>query len=310
MSFVHLHVHTEYSLLDGACRIDGLAKRVKELGQSAVAVTDHGVMYGAIDFYRACLKEGIKPIIGCEVYVTPPDRTRFDKVHEFDAESRHLVLLCRNEEGYRNLSYMVSMAYMEGFYIKPRVDMDLLRQYSGGLIALSACLAGEIPRRLVNGSYDAARDYALELRDIFGEENFYLELQDHGIKDQAVVNQGLLRIHEETGIPLVCTNDCHYLAPADAESHDVLLCIQTGKLVEDENRMRYEPRNFYVRSTEEMADLFSQYPDALENTQRIADRCNLTFTFGKYHLPRFAVPDGYTAQTYIRKLCELSLIHI
>ena len=304
MSFVHLHVHTEYSLLDGACRIDGLAKRVKELGQSAVAVTDHGVMYGAIDFYRACLKEGIKPIIGCEVYVTPPDRTRFDKVHEFDAESRHLVLLCRNEEGYRNLSYMVSMAYMEGFYIKPRVDMDLLRQYSGGLIALSACLAGEIPRRLVNGSYDAARDYALELRDIFGEENFYLELQDHGIKDQAVVNQGLLRIHEETGIPLVCTNDCHYLAPADAESHDVLLCIQTGKLVEDENRMRYEPRNFYVRSTEEMADLFSQYPDALENTQRIADRCNLTFTFGKYHLPRFAVPDGYTAQTYIRKLCE------
>ena len=304
MSFVHLHVHTEYSLLDGACRIDGLAKRVKELGQSAVAVTDHGVMYGAIDFYRACLKEGVKPIIGCEVYVAPAGRSRFDKVHEFDAESRHLVLLCRNEEGYRNLSYMVSMAYLEGFYIKPRVDMDLLRQYSGGLIALSACLAGEIPRQLLNGSYDAARDYALELRDIFGEENFYLELQDHGIKDQAVVNQGLLRLHEETGIPLVCTNDCHYLAPEDAESHDVLLCIQTGKLVEDENRMRYEPRNFYVRSTEEMEALFSQYPDALENTQRIADRCDLTFTFGKYHLPRFEVPEGYTAQTYIRKLCE------
>ena len=174
MSFVHLHVHTEYSLLDGACRIDGLAKRVKELGQSAVAVTDHGVMYGAIDFYRACLKEGVKPIIGCEVYVAPAGRSRFDKVHEFDAESRHLVLLCRNEEGYRNLSYMVSMAYLEGFYIKPRVDMDLLRQYSGGLIALSACLAGEIPRQLLNGSYDAALDYALELRDIFGEENFYL----------------------------------------------------------------------------------------------------------------------------------------
>ena len=304
MSFVHLHVHTEYSLLDGACRIDGLAKRVRELGQSAVAVTDHGVMYGAIDFYRACLKEGVKPIIGCEVYVAPAGRTRFDKIHEFDAESRHLVLLCRNEEGYRNLSYMVSMAYLEGFYIKPRVDMDLLRQYSGGLIALSACLAGEIPRQLLNGSYDAARDYALELRDIFGEENFYLELQDHGIRDQAVVNQGLLRLHEETGIPLVCTNDCHYLAPEDAESHDVLLCIQTGKLVEDENRMRYEPRNFYVRSTEEMENLFSQYPDALENTQRIADRCELTFTFGKYHLPRFAVPEGYTAQTYIRKLCE------
>ena len=207
MSFVHLHVHTEYSLLDGACRIDGLAKRVRELGQSAVAVTDHGVMYGAIDFYRACLKEGVKPIIGCEVYVAPAGRSRFDKVHEFDAESRHLVLLCRNEEGYRNLSYMVSMAYLEGFYIKPRVDMDLLRRYSGGLIALSACLAGEIPRQLLNGSYAVARDYALELRDIFGEENFYLELQDHGIKDQAVVNQGLLRLHEETGIPLVCTND-------------------------------------------------------------------------------------------------------
>ena len=202
------------------------------------------------------------------------------------------MLLCRNEEGYRNLSYMVSMAYLEGFYIKPRVDMDLLRQYSGGLIALSACLAGEIPRYLVNGNYDAARDYALEMRDIFGEDNFYLELQDHGIKDQAVVNQGLLRLHEETGIPLVCTNDCHYLAPADAESHDVLLCIQTGKLVEDENRMRYEPRNFYVRSTKEMEGLFSQYPDALENTQRIADRCDLTFTFGKYHLPPISGAGG------------------
>ena len=290
MSFVHLHVHTEYSLLDGFCRIDGLAKRVRELGQTAVAITDHGVMYGAVDFYRACKKEGVKPIIGCEVYVAPAGRTRFQKVHEFDAESRHLVLLCRDEEGYRNLSYMVSKAFVEGFYIKPRVDMDLLRSHSRGLIALSACLAGEIPKRLVNGSYDAARDYALEMRDIFGEDGFYLELQDHGIRDQAVVNAGLLRIHEETGIPLVCTNDCHYLAPEDAESHDVLLCIQTGKLLEDENRMRYEPRNFYVRSTEEMEALFSQYPDALENTQRIADRCDLTFTFGKYHLPRFQVP--------------------
>ena len=248
MSFVHLHVHTEYSLLDGFCKINGLAKRVKELGQTAVAITDHGVMYGAIDFYRACKAEGIKPIIGCEVYVTPQDRTRFDRVHELDAESRHLVLLCRNEEGYKNLSYMVSKGFVEGFYIKPRIDMALLRKHCGGLIALSACLAGEIPKRLVNGEYENAKAYALEMRDLFGEDGFYLELQDHGIRNQAVVNQGLLRLHEETGIPLVCTNDCHYLAPEDAESHDVLLCIQTGKLVEDEKRMRYEPRNFYVRS--------------------------------------------------------------
>ena len=304
MSFVHLHVHTEYSLLDGFCKINGLAKRVKELGQTAVAVTDHGVMYGAIDFYRACKAEGIKPIIGCEVYVTPQGRSRRDRVHDLDAESRHLVLLCRNEEGYKNLSYMVSKGFVDGFYIKPRIDMELLRQYSGGLIALSACLAGEIPKRLMNGEYENAKRYALEMRELFGEDGFYLELQDHGIREQAVVNQGLLRLHEETGIPLVCTNDCHYLAPEDAEAHDVLLCIQTGKLVEDEKRMRYEPRNFYVRSTEEMEKLFSRYPDAIANTEKIAGLCNLEFTFGKYHLPEFAVPEGETAQTYIRRLCE------
>ena len=299
MSFVHLHVHTEYSLLDGFCRIDGLARRAREL-----AITDHGVMYGAIDFYRACKKEGVKPIIGCEVYVTAQDRTRFQKVHEFDAESRHLVLLCRNEEGYRNLSYLVSMGYVEGFYIRPRIDQALLREHAGGLIALSACLAGEIPKQLVNGAYENAKRYALEMREIFGEDGFYLELQDHGIRDQAIVNQGILRLHEETGIPLVCTNDCHYLAPEDAESHDVLLCIQTGKLVDDENRMRYEPRNFYLRSTEEMEALFGKYPEALSNTLRIMDACNLEFTFGTYHLPQFQVPDGLTAQAYIRRLCE------
>ena len=285
MSFVHLHVHTEYSLLDGFCKINGLAKRIKELGQTAVAVTDHGVMYGAIDFYRSCKAEGVKPIIGCEVYMTPPGRSRFDRVHDLDAESRHLVLLCRNEEGYKNLCYMVSKGFTEGFYIKPRIDMELLRQHSGGLIALSACLAGEIPKRLMNGEYENAKSCALEMRDIFGEDGFYLELQDHGIRDQTVVNQGLLRIHEETGIPLVCTNDSHYLTPEDAESHDVLLCIQTGKLVEDEKRMRYEPRNFYIRSTEEMEKLFSQYPGAIENTQRVAELCNLEFTFGKYRHP-------------------------
>ena len=303
MSFVHLHVHTEYSLLDGFCRIDRLAQRIKELGQPAVAMTDHGVMYGAVDFYRACKKEGVKPIIGCEVYVAPAGRSRFDKTHELDGDSRHLVLLCQNEEGYRNLSYLVSMGFLEGFYSRPRVDMELLRQYSGGLIALSACLGGEIPKRIIRGEYEAAKRYALELSQIFGQDNFYLELQDHGIPQQQEVNRQLLQIHNETGLPLVCTNDCHYLAPEDAESHDVLLCIQTGRLVDDPNRMRYEPQNFYVRSTEEMEALFGSYPEALENTLRIARRCNVEFTFGKYHLPRFAVPEGETAQSYIQTLC-------
>ena len=302
MAFAHLHVHTEYSLLDGACRIRDLPKLVKEMGQTACAITDHGAMYGAIDFYRACKAEGIHPVIGCEVYVAR--RTRFDKQHEFDTESRHLVLLCRNETGYRNLSYMVSQAYIEGFYIKPRIDLNLLREHSEGLIGLSACLAGEIPRRIMNGDYEGAKAYALEMQGILGEDNFYLELQDHGIADQTTVNRALLRIHNETGIPLVCTNDAHYLRKEDAESHDVLLCIQTGKTVDDENRMRYEPRNFYLRSTEEMEALFSGYPDAVENTQRIADRCQLEFTFGKYHLPEFKLPPGYDSPTYLRKLCD------
>ena len=302
MSFVHLHVHTEYSLLDGACRIRDLPKLVKEMGQTACAITDHGAMYGVIDFYRACKAEGVHPVIGCEVYVAR--RTRLDKQHEFDAESRHLVLLCKNETGYRNLSYMVSQAYIEGFYIRPRIDLDLLRAHSEGLIGLSACLAGEIPRRILNGDYDGAKAYALELQDILGKDNFYLELQDHGIADQTTVNRALLRMHNETGIPLVCTNDAHYLRREDAESHDVLLCIQTGKTVDDENRMRYEPRNFYLRSTEEMEALFSGYPEAVENTQRIADRCQLEFTFGKYHLPEFKLPPGYDSPTYLRKLCN------
>ena len=302
MAFAHLHVHTEYSLLDGACRIRDLPKLVKELGQTSCAITDHGCMYGAIDFYRACKAEGIHPVIGCEVYVAR--RTRFDKIHEFDSESRHLVLLCENEIGYRNLSYMVSQAYVEGFYIKPRIDLDLLRDHSEGLIGLSACLAGEIPRRILNGEYENAKTYALEMQEILGEGNFYLELQDHGIRDQAVVNKALLQMHNETGLPLVCTNDCHYLRKEDAASHDVLLCIQTGKTVDDENRMRYEPQNFYVRSTEEMEALFGGYPDAVENTGRIAERCQMEFTFGKYHLPEFKLPPGYDSPTYLRKLCD------
>ena len=302
MSFAHLHVHTEYSLLDGACRIKDLPKLVKEMGQTACAITDHGVMYGAIDFYRACKAEGIKPIIGCEVYVAP--RTRFDKQHEFDSEARHLVLLCENEEGYRNLSYLVSMAHVEGFYIKPRIDLDLLREHSKGLIALSACLAGEIPRRIRGGNYDGAKEYALTLAEIFGKDHFYLELQDHGIREQAIVNQGILRLHEETGLPLVVTNDAHYLRKEDAYAHDVLLCIQTGKTVDDENRMRYEPQNFYLRTTEEMASLFPEYPEAIENTGKIAEMCNVEFTFGKYHLPEFKLPEGYDSFSYFKKLCD------
>ena len=302
MPFAHLHVHTEYSLLDGACRIKDLPKLVKEMGQTACAITDHGVMYGAIDFYRACKAEGIKPIIGCEVYVAP--RTRFDKQHEFDSEARHLVLLCENEEGYRNLSYLVSMAHVEGFYIKPRIDLALLREHSKGLIALSACLAGEIPRRLRSGSYEGAKEYALTLAEIFGPDHFYLELQDHGIREQAIVNQGILRLHEETGLPLVVTNDAHYLRKEDAYAHDVLLCIQTGKTVDDENRMRYEPQNFYLRTTEEMAALFPEYPEAVENTGKIAEMCNIEFTFGKYHLPEFKLPEGYDSFSYFKELCD------
>ena len=304
MPFVHLHVHTEYSLLDGACRIRDLPGIVKSMGQDACAITDHGVMYGAIDFYRACKAEGVKPIIGCEVYVTPQGRSRFDKIHEFDAESRHLVLLCENEEGYRNLSYLVSAGWTEGFYIKPRIDLELLRRHSRGLIALTACLAGEIPRRLRNGEYENAKAYALELSDIFGPEHLYLELQDHGIADQQEVNRGILRIHQETGLPMVCTNDAHYLRKEDAEAHDVLLCIQTGKLLEDENRMRYEPRNFYLRSGEEMETLFAGYEGAVANTAKVADMCNLEFTFGKYHLPEFQLPPGYDSFSYLKKLCD------
>ena len=304
MSFVHLHVHTEYSLLDGACRIRDLPGVVKAMGQTACAITDHGVMYGAIDFYRACKAEGIHPIIGCEVYVAPKGRSRFDKIHEFDAENRHLVLLCENEEGYRNLSYMVSMAWTEGFYVKPRVDLELLRSHSKGLIALSACLAGEIPRMLRNGEYENARDYALELSEIFGPDRFYLELQDHGIRDQQTVNRGILRIHQETGLPMVCTNDAHYLRQEDAEAHDVLLCIQTGKTLDDENRMRYEPRNFYLRSEQEMQALFQDYEGALENTEKIEQMCNLEFTFGTYHLPEFQLPPGYDSFSYLKELCD------
>ena len=302
MAFVHLHVHSEFSLLDGACRIGRLAARAKELGQTALAITDHGVMYGVIDFYRAAKAEGIKPIIGCEVYVAP--RTIADRVHGVDNDARHLVLLCENETGYRNLSYLVSMGFLQGFYGKPRVDLALLRQHSEGLIALSACLAREIPRRLRAGDYDGAKAYALELSGIFGPEHFYLELQDHGIPEQREVNRGLLRIAQETGLPLVATNDAHYLTREDSELQDVLLCIQTGKTLDDPNRMRFETQEFYLKSEDEMRALFPALPEALENTQRIADRCKVEFEFNHYHLPAFTPPDGSDSLTYFRRMCD------
>ncbi len=301
MSFVHLHVHTEYSLLDGACRIGRLVQRVKELGQNAVAITDHGVMYGVIDFYRAAKAAGIKPVIGCEVYVAP--RTMADRVHGTDSEARHLVLLCENETGYRNLSYLVSRAFLDGFYLKPRIDLQLLRKHSEGLIALSACLAGEIPRRLRMGNYDGAKAYALEMAEIFGEEHFFLELQDHGIREQAQINRDLVRLSKETGLPLVATNDAHYINREDSYVQDVLLCVQTGKTLEDPNRMKFETDEFYIKSEAEMQELFPNLQEALENTQRIADRCSVEFTFGTYHLPEYLPPDGSDSLSYFRKLC-------
>lgn len=302
MSFVHLHVHSEFSLLDGACRISGLVKRVKELGQSAVAITDHGNMYGVVDFYRACKAEGIKPVIGCEVYVAP--RTRFDKVRELDSEARHLVLLCKNEQGYRNLSYMVSQANVEGFYNRPRIDLDLLAEYHEGLIALSACLAGEIPRHLRNDDYAGAKAHALRMAEIMGEDNYYLEMQDQGIPVERAVNDGIARLHAETGLPLVVTNDAHYLTREDAHAQDVLMCVQMGKTLDDPNRMRFETDEFYIKSEEEMSALFPNYPEALENTVKIAERCNVDFEFGHYHLPEFQYPEGYTADTLFLKQCE------
>ncbi len=302
MAFVHLHLHTEYSLLDGACRIKPLAERVRALGQDAVAITDHGVMYGVMDFYRACKEAGVKPIIGCEVYVAP--RTRFDRVHELDRSARHLILLCRNEVGYRNLSYMVSMAFLEGFYIRPRIDMDLLRAHSEGLIALSACLGGEIPRRLRNGDYEGARAHALEMKELFGEDGYYLELQDHHLPEQQPVIAGLLRLHDETGIPLVATNDAHYLTREDAGMQDVLMCVQTGKLLEDRDRMRYNTTEMYVKDEQEMKALFPNCPQAVENTAKIAQLCNVEFEFGKYHLPEFRLPPGEgDGDAYFERLC-------
>ena len=302
MAFVHLHVHSEYSLLDGACRIGSMMDRVQELGQNAIALTDHGVMYGTIDFYRAAKKAGIKPIIGCEVYVAR--RTRFDKVHGVDKEPYHLVLLCENEMGYRNLSYMVSLGFTEGFYNRPRVDMELLREHHEGLIALSACLAGRIPQAIMQEDLDAAEQAAREYAEIFGPGHFYLELQDHGIPEQRTVNGHIRKLAEKLNLPLVVTNDAHYLRKTDAKMQDVLLCIQTGKTVDDPNRMKFETEEFYLKSEEELRSLFPDVPEAFENTVRIAERCNVEFTFGKYFLPEFKLPEGVTSLSYLNQLCK------
>ena len=302
MPFAHLHVHSEYSLLDGACRIRDLVSRARELGQKSVAITDHGVMYGVVSFYKEAKTAGLKPIIGCEVYVAK--RTRFQTDYEFDSERYHLVLLCKNVIGYKNMCLLVSAAFTEGFYIKPRVDMDLLRAHSEGLIAMSACMSGEIPRLLQSGRYGDAKSKALELREIFGEDGFYLELQDHSLEGQAEINEGLKKIHLETLIPLVVTNDVHYIDRDSAEVQDVLMCMQTGKTVDDTDRMRFDSQELYMKSEEQMRSLFPELPEACDNTVKIAEMCNLDFEFGKHHLPEFPLPEGEdNAEVYLKKLC-------
>ena len=307
MDFTHLHVHTEFSLLDGSAKIKELVARAKELGMKSLAITDHGVMYGAIHFYKACKDAGIKPIIGCEVYVAPG--SRFDReVVKGEGRYNHLVLLAKNNQGYYNLCKIVSAGFVDGFYYKPRVDMEILRQYSEGVIALSACLAGEVATNLRHNNYDGAKEAALRHLDIFGEGNYYLELQDHGMPEQQVVNTGVMRLSKELGIPMVATNDSHYIMAEDAEAHDVLLCIQTGKLLKDEDRMRYDGGQYYLKSAEEMAKLFPYALEALENTNKIADMCDVEIVFGEQKLPKFEVPEGYDAFSYLTEQCNKGLV--
>ncbi len=307
MSFTHLHVHTEYSLLDGSNKIKEYVSRVKELGMNSAAITDHGVMYGVIDFYKAARAAGIKPVLGCEVYVAPG--SRFDReLSHGDDRYYHLVLLAENNQGYQNLMKIVSKGFVEGYYYKPRVDMEVLETYHEGIIALSACLAGEVQRYLVRGLYEEAKETAYKYEKCFGKGNFFLELQDHGIPDQKTVNAGLMRMSEETGIELVATNDVHYTYAEDAEPHDILLCLQTGKKLSDENRMRYEGGQYFVKSEEEMRALFPYAAQAIDNTQKIADRCNVEIEFGVTKLPHFDVPEGYDSWTYLNKLCHEGLV--
>ena len=301
MQFCHLHTHTEYSLLDGAAAIPKLIARVKSLGMTSCAITDHGSMYGVADFDREARKNGIHPVIGCEVYMAP--RTRFDKVYGTDNKTSHLILLAENQTGYKNLIKLVSAGYIDGFYYKPRIDMDILREHSEGIIALSACLAGEIPKAILNGNYDEAKKIALEYIDILGKDNYFLEIQDHGIPEQKRIIPDIIRLSEELGIGLVATNDIHYLTKEGAKYQDVLMCIQMEKKVNDPDRMKFETEEFYVKSPEEMAELFKYAPQAIENTEKIAQRCNVEFDFGSRHLPSFDVPDGKDAFEYLKELC-------
>ncbi len=305
-NFTHLHVHTEYSLLDGFSRVKTLVKRAKEKGMTAVAITDHGCMFGAIDFYKAAKAEGIKPIIGCEVYTAPRKLT--DKDPNYDKHQGHLVLLAKDMTGYKNLIKIVSKSYVDGFYYKPRTDMDELKKHSQGLIALSACLAGDVPRAIMNGNYDKARKLAMEYRDIFGNGNYYLEIQDHGLPEQKQVNTEVVRLSRELNIPLVATNDVHYVDKDDAKIQDILMCLQMQKTIDDENRMKFPSDEFYLKSREEMEQLFPELEEALDNTNEIAERCNVEFEFHKYHLPRYDVPEGYTTNGYFRELCQKGLV--
>ena len=298
--FVHLHVHTEYSLLDGACRIKDLVKACKERGMDALAITDHGVMYGIVEFYEACKSEGIKPIIGCEVYTAK--RTRFDKAPGVDNDYGHLLLLAKNNTGYHNLIKIVSKAFTEGYYYKPRVDMNLLREYSDGIICASACLGGDIPQLILKGDYEGAKELALEYFDIFGKDNYYLELQSNGLEEQLTVNKALIKMSAETGIPLIATNDVHFISQSDARAQDILVCVQTGKKYNDDNRMKFNTDQVYLRTPEEMKELFKIRKDALENTVKIAERCNVEISFGRPVLPQFDIPGGLTPAEYLRKL--------
>ena len=299
--FTHLHTHTEFSLLDGACRIGQLVSRAKSLGMQSLAITDHGNMYGAVDFYKACKKEGIKPVIGCEVYVAA--RSRFDRDKVLDKDYNHLILLCENETGYKNLISMVSKSFTEGFYFKPRIDRDLLEKYHEGLICLSACLAGEIPQAILQKDYEKAKRTALWYRDVFGEGNYYLELQNHGLDEQFSVNEGIKRISRETGIPMVATNDVHYIEKQDAKIQQVLICIATNHVLGDDTGLEFHADEFYLKSEEEMRELFADVPSAIDNTQLIADRCNFDFEFGKTKLPYYETPDNQDHFEYFRQLC-------
>ena len=305
MEFCHLHTHTEYSLLDGEASIKKLIARVKELGMTSCAITDHGAMYGAADFYREALAQGIHPVIGCEVYVAP--RTRFDKIHDIDNKTSHLILLAENQTGYKNLIAMVSAGYIEGFYYKPRIDFELLEKHSEGIIALSACIAGEVPKALLADDYDRAKKIAEKYINVFGKDNYFIEIQDHGLAEQKKIIPQLIKLAKELGVGLAATNDIHYLKKEDARYQDVLMCIQMEKTVDDPNRMKFETEEFYIKSPEEMAELFSYIPEAVSNTQKIADRCNVEFDFGARHLPAYDVPDGKTAFGYLRELCESGL---